>query len=89
MNLEPAEQRDISTVNDTVSRRRFLQLASVAALSGVVSACHSESKSILSVPPGQSVARFPEKTELILLTDRPPLLELSLIHIWTDTVLTR
>ncbi len=84
MNLEPGEPRIISSVSDAVSRRRFLQLASAAALSGVVSACHSESNSIISVPPGQSVARFPEKTELILLTDRPPLLETPLYYFRQD-----
>jgi sulfite dehydrogenase (cytochrome) subunit A len=71
---------------DSVSRRRFLQLASAAALSGVLSSCHSQSSSdsFISVPPGQTVARFPEKAELIMLTDRPPLLETPLYYFRED-----
>ena len=84
MTVEPEEQQRICSVNDAVSRRRFLQLASAAALAGVTSACHSETASILSVPPGQTVARFPEKTELILLTDRPPQLETPLFYFRQD-----
>ncbi len=36
------------------------------------------------MPPGQTVARFPEKTELIMLTDRPPQLETPLHYFRED-----
>ncbi len=80
MILKPEEQQDLGPEGDAVSRRRFLQLASAAAMSGVLSSCHSEDQntSFITVPPGQTVARFPEKTELIMLTDRPPQLETPL-----------
>ena len=56
-----------------------MKLLSLAAVSGVASACTSSAQqrnaALIRVPAGQSVARFPEKEELILLTDRPPQLE--------------
>lgn len=75
-----------NSVNHFVSRRRFLQLASAATLSGALSSCHSQDQKQgwITLPPGQTVARFPEKTELILLTDRPPQLETPLHYFRED-----
>lgn len=86
MTFNPEEMQDESGSDSLVSRRRFLQLASAATLSGVLSSCHSQdqSESFLTVPPGQTIARFPEKTELILLTDRPPQLETPLYYFKHD-----
>lgn len=56
-------------------------------MGGVTAACTKlEEKSVplIHVPPGQSVARFPEKAELILLTDRPPQLETPLFYFRED-----
>ncbi len=64
-----------------VSRRKFLLLAATIAAGGLTGACSSvrqddfSRNSIIRVPDGLSVARFPEKEELIMLTDRPPQLE--------------
>lgn len=86
MILKPEEPQDPRPEGDAVSRRRFLQLASAAAMSGVLSSCHSEdtNSSFITVPPGQTVARFPEKVELIMLTDRPPQLETPLHYFRED-----
>src|SRR5262245_44587300 len=72
-----------------MNRRTFLRLLSLATVNGIASACTSEmssskTKSLIHVPPGQSVARFPEKEELILLTDRPPQLETPLFYFKED-----
>lgn len=86
MILKPEELQDPTPEGDAVTRRRFLQLATAAAMSGALSACHSEDKntSFINVPPGQTVARFPEKAELLLLTDRPPQLETPLYYFRED-----
>jgi len=86
MIFNPKELPPSHELNDPVSRRRFLQFASAAALSGVLGACHrqDDSENFITLPPGQTVARFPEKTELILLTDRPPQLETPLHYFRED-----
>jgi sulfite dehydrogenase len=75
-----------NSANHFVSRRRFLQLVSAATLSGALSSCNSQDQKQgwITLPPGQTVARFPEKTELILLTDRPPQLETPLHYFRED-----
>ena len=68
-------------------RRKFLQSLFAATMSGVAASCTKQLEKIeplLHVPPGQSLARFPEKTELILLTDRPPQLETPLFYFRED-----
>lgn len=50
-------------------------MAAAGAFAGLSAACTSKTQSIIKVQPGLTVARFPEKTEMILLTDRPPQLE--------------
>lgn len=73
-----------------VSRRKFLLLAATVAAGGLTSACSNLSNedgrqsSIIQVRDGLSVARFPEKEELILLTDRPPQLETPLFYYRQD-----
>lgn len=85
MNLKGKQSHDLSPEFDAVNRRRFLKLASAAALSSVLGACQSRqgNDGFITLPPGQTVARFPEKTELILLTDRPPQLETPM-HYFRD-----
>jgi len=77
--------------NSLVSRRRFLYLAASVAAGGLASACstnigaeRSEAGSLIKVSKGLSVARFPEKEELIMLTDRPPQLETPLFYYRQD-----
>lgn len=73
-----------------VGRRRFLRWLSMSGLAGlsgsVLGGCKSDSNQspIIQVPPGQTVARYPEKAELILLTDRPPQLETPLYFFKQD-----
>lgn len=69
-----------------ITRRKFLYFASAAAgslLTGCALKPESEN-SIIKINPGLSVARFPEKTELIMLTDRPPQLETPLFYFRQD-----
>jgi sulfite dehydrogenase (cytochrome) subunit A len=72
-----------------ISRRRFLRWLGAAGFtlssSGLLIACSdSTNRQIIKVPPGQTLARLPEKTELIMLTDRPPQLETPLQYFRTD-----
>lgn len=64
-----------------MDRRTLLRLLAASGMAGLT-ACSKLEKvkqsPPLCVPPGQSLARFPEKDELILLTDRPPQLETPL-----------
>lgn len=74
MPIKPDENLDsINSSEPALSRRQFLYLAA-GSVAGLTSAC-TKPESILKVQPGLTVARFPEKTEMILLTDRPPQLE--------------
>lgn len=67
-----------------VDRRAFLRLAALtgvsASASSVLAGCARNEKSLIHVPDGQTVARFPEKAQLIMLTDRPPQLETPLFY---------
>lgn len=71
-----------------IDRRSFLRLLSLATVGGISTACgrklQEKTGVLINVPPGQSVARFPEKEELILLTDRPPQLETPLYFFRQD-----
>ncbi|MBX9947972.1 MAG: molybdopterin-dependent oxidoreductase [Candidatus Obscuribacterales bacterium] len=74
-----------------VSRRKFLLLAATVAAGGLTCACtnvrqpdDSQTGSLIKVRDGLSVARFPEKEELIMLTDRPPQLETPLFYYRQD-----
>jgi sulfite dehydrogenase (cytochrome) subunit A len=77
-------------------RRSFLRLGSAAGIAALLSACKQKQAS--SPPPGTAttlpnpamasatpeMARFPEKTDLILLTDRPPQLETPIKYFRQD-----
>jgi len=67
----------------TIDRRKFLRLMALGAAAGLTG-CSARSPAPLVVPPGQTLARFPEKDELILLTDRPPQLETPLYYFRED-----
>jgi DMSO/TMAO reductase YedYZ molybdopterin-dependent catalytic subunit len=75
--------------NDLLSRRKFLLLAATVAAGGL-SACSTSrpdrenQDAVFKVQKGLSVARFPEKEELIMLTDRPPQLETPLFYYRQD-----
>ncbi len=68
-----------------INRRAFVKLLGGAALSGLTAGCITPPKpGIIKVPEGCTVARLPEKTELIMLTDRPPQLETPLYYFRED-----
>ena len=78
---EPGE-RDLGGID----RRSFLRMGGAVAVGALVSACKQSPTSSTSVEttqpaattptaPSSDLVRFPEKTELILLTERPPQLE--------------
>jgi DMSO/TMAO reductase YedYZ molybdopterin-dependent catalytic subunit len=73
--------------DDVIARRRFL--ASLLTASGLMAgrALGLELPPFFddaSVAQGRTLARYPQKTDLILLTDRPPQLETPLKYFLTD-----
>src|SRR5437773_9700273 len=62
----------------TIDRRFFLQLSALAA----AGALWPTEKVVAATR--QSLVRFPEKTDLILLTDRPPQLETPIRYFLKD-----
>lgn len=83
---ETEKTESYDSPGNIITRRKFLFLASAAAGSLVTGCALSPEvdKSIIKLSPGLSVARFPEKTELIMLTDRPPQLETPLFYFRQD-----
>lgn len=78
-----------------LDRRRFVtQLASLGALvaarpllgrdSGLRPAMNPPGVGATDQPPAHQLVRYPQKTDLILLTDRPPQLETPLRHFLSD-----
>src|SRR6202051_4969032 len=66
-----------------MNRRRFLELAGTAGAALMTGP--DRMASVLAAPSDNvDLARFPEKTELILLTDRPPQLETPLHYFRQD-----
>lgn len=73
-------------VNSKIDRRTFVRLLGGAVASGVAAGCTKSTYSpVIKVPDGCTVARLPEKAELIMLTDRPPQLETPL-HYFRDDI---
>src|SRR5688572_1169766 len=78
-----ASQLDL--FRSAISRRRFLGWLGAAGAAAMLPACRQTNNAALfNIPPGQTVARLPEKTELIMLTDRPPQLETPLHYFKED-----
>jgi sulfite dehydrogenase (cytochrome) subunit A len=66
-----------------MNRRRFFQLLGTSG-AALMASCNRVA-SVADIPPSApELARFPEKTELILLTDRPPQLETPLHYFRQD-----
>ena len=88
-NLTQLAATDLDKITD-VSRRKFLLLAATVAAGGLTAACsnlgpdQSKQDAILKIKDGLSVGRFPEKDELIMLTDRPPQLETPVFYYRQD-----
>jgi len=66
--------------NTQFNRRTFLS----SSAAGIVAAAVSRGEAGAAVPPQMPMARFPEKTDLILLTDRAPQLETPLHYFRQD-----
>jgi sulfite dehydrogenase len=66
-----------------MNRRRFLELVGTAGV-GLVTLSDRMALALESSSDNASLVRFPEKTELILLTDRPPQLETPLHYFRQD-----
>src|SRR5690349_14980337 len=68
-----------------IDRRMFLRSAAIAAGAAVLPRLGKaeESSAAVALPPPQ-LMRFPEKTDLILVTDRPPNLETPLKYFRDD-----
>jgi sulfite dehydrogenase len=66
-----------------MNRRRFLELAGTAG-AGLVASSDRMAFALESSPDDANLVRFPEKTEMILLTDRPPQLETPLHYFRQD-----
>src|SRR5579859_5372911 len=67
----------------TLSRRTFVRLVGAAGAGSLLSPLLTRAERSVGAPQEQLVA-FPEKTDLILLTDRPPQLETPLHYFRED-----
>ena len=65
-------------------RRTFLSLAGAFSAGALLTACRGGQVTPVETEPPPQLVRFPEKTELILLTDRPPQLETPLKYFRSD-----
>lgn len=81
-------QEEIAQAKSEIHRRNFLKALLLGTISGAGAACtkldEQARQPLIQIPDGQSVARFPEKSELIMLTDRPPQLETPLFYFRED-----
>ncbi len=68
---------------DTLTRRKFAHLLGAASASALISPLSSRANSG-SIGSSDQLVRFPEKTALILMTDRPPQLETPLHYFRED-----
>lgn len=67
-----------------MNRRRFLQLVGTTGAAALLDSC-KRGAVLPEIPSdGRALVRFPEKTEMILLTDRPPQLETPLHYFRQD-----
>ena len=67
-----------------MNRRGFLQLLGATSLAGLASSCTRDNSAVGSLSSPTDLVRFPEKAEMILLTDRPPQLETPLHYFRQD-----
>lgn len=65
-------------------RRSFIRLSGMFSAGALITACRKGSTVVEAPEPQLPLVRFPEKTEMILLTDRPPQLETPLKYFRTD-----
>ena len=68
----------------SINRRGFLQVLGAAGVAALTASCNRISSVAGTLPGNFELARFPEKTEMILLTDRPPQLETPIHYFRQD-----
>src|SRR5437899_11816788 len=67
-----------------MNRRGFLQLMGVTGVAALAASCNRINSTVGTPSSPTHLIRFPEKTEMILLTDRPPQLETPLHYFRQD-----
>src|SRR5438270_8270953 len=67
-----------------MNRRGFLQLMGVTGVAALAASCNRINSTVGTLSSPTNLVRFPEKTEMILLTDRPPQLETPLHYFRQD-----
>src|SRR5579863_6976581 len=67
-----------------MNRRDFLQLMGATSVVALTASCTRNSSVVGTLSSPVNLARFPEKTEMILLTDRPPQLETPIHYFRQD-----
>src|SRR3981189_820068 len=67
-----------------MDRRGFLQLIGATGAAALTPSCNRMSSAVAPLSSPTNLIRFPEKTEMILLTDRPPQLETPLHYFRQD-----
>jgi len=73
-----------STAKVFMNRRGFLQLIGATGVAALTSSCSRINSVVGTLSSPTNLVRFPEKTEMILLTDRPPQLETPLHYFRQD-----
>ncbi len=68
----------------SINRRGFLQIMGATGIAALTASCNRLSSVVGSLSSPANLARFPEKTEMILLTDRPPQLETPIHYFRQD-----
>src|ERR1700730_2388858 len=67
-----------------MNRRGFLQIIGATGVAALTASCSRINSVAGTVPSSSSLIRFPEKTEMIFLTDRPPQLETPIHYFRQD-----
>ncbi|HET6248005.1 MAG TPA: molybdopterin-dependent oxidoreductase [Tepidisphaeraceae bacterium] len=87
MSLKTVRPEAVDRIEPRINRRNFVKLASAAGAAALLPApawAEDPSTTVPAAAPALEMAKFPEKTDLILLTDRPPQLETPLKYFATD-----
>src|SRR5438094_4734892 len=67
-----------------MNRRGFLQLMGGTGVAALAASCNRINSTVGTLSSPTNLVRFPEKTEMILLTDRPPQLETPIHYFRQD-----
>ena len=70
--------------SSSIDRRGFLRIIGAAGAAALTASCNRTNSVAAALPSAAELARFPEKTEMILLTDRPPQLETPIHYFRQD-----